>query len=271
MVMLLLVAKYLSQRRRLAERDAPYHPTRRGTKLRIQRRYETIEHWIISKKATPHDDFCSTVVSNFCHHKNKPTCTSRSGDCDSDTVNHDDSRSADADVEAPSSGGWPSGLECPPSAKSDSDPMECPSSSPKLKDEKTNENCLATSARFVASRSSSSTPSEAMTDDELSDSGNKRAATARTSTDCTDNNHNSENDPRECPICMGELQAGQIVSWSANEHCGHVYHHECIKVRTVCVQKNGTALQRRCIYKILTFFLQCTLTTHSLSPSRPMF
>ena len=190
MVMLLLVAKYLSQRRRLAERDAPYHPTRRATKLRIQRRYETIEHWIISKRATPHDDFCSTVVSNFCHHKNKPTCTSRSGDCDSDTVNHDDSRSKDADdVEAPSSGGWPSGLECPPSPRSDSDPMECPSSSPKLEDEKTDENCLAT--RFVASRSSSSTPSEAMTDDELSDSGTKRAAPAGTSTDCSDNNNNN--------------------------------------------------------------------------------
>jgi hypothetical protein len=28
---------------------------------------------------------------------------------------------------------------------------------------------------------------------------------------------------------MGELLVGQIVSWSANPECGHVYHHECIK------------------------------------------
>ena len=33
----------------------------------------------------------------------------------------------------------------------------------------------------------------------------------------------------ECPICMSPMVAGEIVSWSPNQACNHVYHHECIK------------------------------------------
>jgi len=34
---------------------------------------------------------------------------------------------------------------------------------------------------------------------------------------------------KECPICMSPMVAGEIVSWSPNQACNHVYHHECIK------------------------------------------
>ncbi|GKY99787.1 hypothetical protein MPSEU_000932500 [Mayamaea pseudoterrestris] len=34
---------------------------------------------------------------------------------------------------------------------------------------------------------------------------------------------------KECPICMSAFKVNEIVSWSPNEQCNHVYHHECIK------------------------------------------
>jgi Ring finger domain len=33
----------------------------------------------------------------------------------------------------------------------------------------------------------------------------------------------------ECPICMDEITAGCLVSWSVNTNCQHVFHHLCIK------------------------------------------
>lgn len=38
-----------------------------------------------------------------------------------------------------------------------------------------------------------------------------------------------EDNDNECPICMSPMIAGEIVSWSPNAACSHVYHHECIK------------------------------------------
>jgi hypothetical protein len=50
--------------------SASYAAASRALKQRIQRRYETVEHWIISKKVLPHNDFCAAVVANFDHHNN---------------------------------------------------------------------------------------------------------------------------------------------------------------------------------------------------------
>jgi hypothetical protein len=33
----------------------------------------------------------------------------------------------------------------------------------------------------------------------------------------------------ECPVCMEALEVGELVSWSSNTHCEHVFHHCCIK------------------------------------------
>jgi hypothetical protein len=38
-----------------------------------------------------------------------------------------------------------------------------------------------------------------------------------------------DEDENECPICMEAFQLDEIVSWSPNEKCSHVFHHECIK------------------------------------------
>jgi hypothetical protein len=38
-----------------------------------------------------------------------------------------------------------------------------------------------------------------------------------------------DEEDNECPICMEAFQLDEIVSWSPNEKCSHVFHHECIK------------------------------------------
>jgi hypothetical protein len=49
--------------------------------------------------------------------------------------------------------------------------------------------------------------------------------TAETDAEWPFNNY----EERECPICMECLELGDAVSWSPNEECSHVFHHECIK------------------------------------------
>jgi Ring finger domain len=39
----------------------------------------------------------------------------------------------------------------------------------------------------------------------------------------------SEKGESECPICFDRLEAGELLSWSANPQCDHVFHHACIK------------------------------------------
>jgi hypothetical protein len=39
----------------------------------------------------------------------------------------------------------------------------------------------------------------------------------------------STDEETECPVCMDVLEVGNLVSWSPNAHCEHVFHHCCIK------------------------------------------
>jgi len=40
---------------------------------------------------------------------------------------------------------------------------------------------------------------------------------------------NDYKDTQECPICMEVLSKDEVVSWSPNPTCNHVFHHQCIK------------------------------------------
>ena len=272
MVLLLLAARFLQQRRRSmidlsnSEHGQAYHPTRRATKIRIQRRYETVEHWIISKRAVPHDDFCDAVVSNFCHHnetkkrqqqeleqnheqfrndrdngrmeKRGKNIIDGPDHGDSAPVKHSTQPSSgairesvlvsaeDGGVEASESSSSSSLDDMALSPRPDSESMECPSTPIECKNKPT----VLVNKSFVqrSSSASSSTPScEVMTDDDDDESHSNTGGAAAIAAKNTASNTSSS--LRECPICMGELLAGQIVSWSANEQCSHVYHHECIK------------------------------------------
>jgi hypothetical protein len=104
---------------------------------RIERRYETIEGWLITKKAKKHDVMCEKLVAASAQRK-----------------------------DGASSEGTCTRIKC------------------------------------------SSSHDTAETDDEWSF-------------------HDYED--KECPICMEAFQLGDAVSWSPNEECSHVFHHECIK------------------------------------------
>jgi hypothetical protein len=42
----------------------------------------------------------------------------------------------------------------------------------------------------------------------------------------------SDDEETECPVCMDALEVGDLVSWSPNTNCEHVFHHCCIKMAT---------------------------------------
>lgn len=52
--------------------------------------------------------------------------------------------------------------------------------------------------------------------------------TENLATDRDIRNQNS-NECNECPICFDTIEPGDVVSWSPQPDCGHVFHHECIK------------------------------------------
>lgn len=61
--------------------------------MRIQRRYETVEHWVITKRVCPHDEFSNRVLSRFCSSKKKNDT--------SDTDEEDSWMEGEEDVECP--------------------------------------------------------------------------------------------------------------------------------------------------------------------------
>ena len=58
-------------------------------------------------------------------------------------------------------------------------------------------------------------------------------STSSTSLACTTDDSSAEeeipHDQQECPICYDEFAVGQLVSWSPNKNCNHVFHHHCLK------------------------------------------
>jgi hypothetical protein len=55
--------------------------------------------------------------------------------------------------------------------------------------------------------------------------------TSSVDTACTDVECGSfsADEETECPVCMEALEVGDLVSWSPNANCEHVFHHCCIK------------------------------------------
>uniref|UniRef100_A0A7S3KVH3 RING-type domain-containing protein n=1 Tax=Amphora coffeiformis TaxID=265554 RepID=A0A7S3KVH3_9STRA len=160
-VLVFVVAHIIYNHRRL--RTLTLFPRRRQKAIqeRIERRYETVEGWIISKRVQEHTDFCQTCVKDF------------------STFNEDEWVQKNATMEtAQDSHAEDSGSE------DGSD-----------------------QARVVLQSTSSPSTTE---DDPLE----------------LESAHTGE---KECPICFEEFAVGQVISYSANPSCGHVFHHECIK------------------------------------------
>mmetsp|Transcript_15759 Transcript_15759/g.43479 ORF Transcript_15759/g.43479 Transcript_15759/m.43479 type:complete len:375 (+) Transcript_15759:142-1266(+) len=153
-ILVALVLHILVKRRqlRLQEHDAQARSNAANEEngeflsMRIQRRYETIEGWMISKYVLSHDDFCQSCVHSF--------------------------------------------------AKQVAGPLDDTSACSSSSGEKSNV------SKGLVDDLESSVPSQTS------------SSTASTN---------------ECPICLDEFRAGQIISYSPNPECCHVFHHECIK------------------------------------------
>jgi hypothetical protein len=50
-----------------------------------------------------------------------------------------------------------------------------------------------------------------------------------TNSQADDDDDDDDEDLPECPICFDAFQPGEIVSWSPDPHCDHIFHHHCIK------------------------------------------
>ena len=70
------------------------------------------------------------------------------------------------------------------------------------------------------------------------------------STDADDECYDDDDDEhrKSCPICMEPFKVHQKVSWSSNEQCGHVFHHECL--RYWLLRKTGCPCCRQCILSV---------------------
>lgn len=177
---------WLSQRRR--------RPSAKEMENRTERRYETIEGWLISKRVIAHSDDCTIVQNEFCR-----------------KVEEDDYN------EATISGGDTPKSSCTPKSVCSSSSMSF-SARKKLG---TPTNTTASPKSLAGSPKSIPGP----------DSFDPNSSYDSEDTAKTDTSTDEEMEEKECPICMEAFAVGDIVSWSPNPEgsCRHVFHHECLK------------------------------------------
>jgi hypothetical protein len=214
---LILVWSVERRRRQLIEAGHRFHPTVRPTKQRIQMRYETVEHWIISKTVQPHDAFCSAVVSNFCHHHHHQQ-------------QHGPTTRQDTDIET----------NAVLSLSDSPDSTECSSSRPEHVDQEISSVAPDASTIMLQPPPPKSSPVDlASSEAGGTDDGEESLSGSSPSLHHYDPSSSaSEYGVRECPICMSELLVGHIVSWSANEQCSH----GTWKVPTTIVQRRSSVI-----------------------------
>lgn len=284
--LIILIIFRLYRRRQLQiQFENGYTPRRKATKLRIQRRYETIEHWIVTKRVLEHDpDFCPKVVNNFAHHhnnhhhSNKKDCgnTDRKKNIttkeDNDDIKNEEMMSRDI-IQETNILGNESNDETFHDNANENDIEQELSNMPKILGSTSNEpvisnvstsdetNVLDTTMTTALSIDESfvtdeESPSKSKSGDNeqrnepkvnkndqkrlehITSISNLPCHTTPTDDDDDDDDGDEEeviihevddDEERECPVCMSPLQVDDIVSWSANPLCSHVYHHECIK------------------------------------------
>lgn len=310
----LILYRYCKRRQMQIQFEQGYTPRRKATKLRIQRRYETIEHWIVTKRVLDHDDFCIKVVTNFSHHYNHSHVDNTESSIDKKEKpqqNQKDQIDEQQLMEQAQDEEQIFQYQDPTDAGHVSDSLDCLGVERELNNgTKDTTDCFITSSDGVVTTSSNSNDrtttsinesfvglssddeemntfqahlayskpckSTSLTSDiddlytnsfqqqinekeeqtngdnndpasflstdidDCDDQKNDRISTGQhredVVTDVEDDDvvhhcvpHTEDHEERECPVCICPFQIGDIVSWSANTACSHVYHHECIK------------------------------------------
>ena len=180
----------------------------KATKERIVRRYETVEHWLITKRIQPHDGFCQRVCCEIV--PQSPT---------------DDPDDVEAAVTA--------------LREQERREQRDNNNNATVDDIETGTSTTAAAAESTAAQTSSDGSSQkacachASSENPSCSLEKKLDAQPSQLTVFTDNDDDDDSlfddNHKECPICMNVFQIDDIVSWSANTQCNHVYHHECIK------------------------------------------
>jgi hypothetical protein len=193
MILVYILMKQRIRGNQSSRQSGEEHQVGKDEEERILYRYETIEHWLITKRAQKHDDSCTVVVCGIIPQSHS---------------------AKDVEVGA---------------TAADSNCACCPVKDVEVGDTAADSNCACCPVKVLVTPEQQASPN-----------------TFNTDRDDDDSLFNDEDNGKECPICMNTFCEGDIVSWSANEKCSHVYHHECIKEwmlrRTECPCCRGTFL-----------------------------
>ena len=78
--------------------------------------------------------------------------------------------------------------------------------------------------------------------------------------------------PNSCAICLIEYEVSDIVSWSANPQCPHIFHEQCIakwflslgRLQTIC----DISLEDECAKNVLNYRLECPCCRQDFIPTK---
>jgi hypothetical protein len=206
---------------------------------RIERRYATIDGWLISKRVQPHDGCCVLLMHqlcddtklycetcrddpnppppippgrksykrNFCSHAHSVKCTLTSTEM----------------LQKLASVHWKKeDLVALKDGKNKSSISSNSSETEKTK---------ATSSSTLSASSSeagSSDDEESIQVQPTKDLDDRDSDTSEVSSD-DDDDDDDERMNKSCGICLEKFRIGEAISWSCYEECGHVFHHECLR------------------------------------------
>jgi Ring finger domain len=211
-ILVVLVVHVIRQRHRIMAIMFPNYaaarrqrqPSRRQAKAtlaRIERRYETIEGWIVSKRVVAHDEFCEGCVDVFAKAASAAAAANNSKTLD----------------ESGATG----------TTSTDTGPVD--------KDADAVEFGMHTKEKQLQrlkllEQQQQQQKNENGDIEQGAGAGIKHLETCDTEDEDDDDDYSSvQQMGRECPICFEEFRVGQVISFSANPECSHVFHHECIK------------------------------------------